>query len=271
MALISLFAGTIGWLLRRQEVATIFDPYTGLAERGAPITAVLIVASLIIVALLFGLSFTVPKERTFSSFSSAFGGKVLGTVILAILGLIVLALAGLQLVSLTQTADGLDPFSTVRLLAALLAGLCLVLVAILGPRGTNVAIPATIPVFWLCIWLIVGHIDQAADPVLLGYVYSLFALAALLLALYYIAGYAFRQHHPRRLMFCSSTAIYFTGVTMGDNLPFYMRGTLLALAATVLIYQLTLSKNLTQDGGEDTSYAERNTDIVDEWHEEVDE
>ena len=246
MALIALIAGGFGFLLRRQEVATIFDPHSGLALRGAPISIALIAFSLVVVALLLGLSFTVSKQQL-PTFADAFDGGIPLAILRAILGLVVLALAGQELLPIAQS-DELDPFSAIQLGAALLAGLCLTLMAILTPGGTNVAIPSTIPVFWLCTWLIISHIDRAADPVLLGYAYNLFALAALLLALYYIAGYAFRQSHPRRLMFCSSAAVYFTGVTVGDDLSFYTRGTLLALAATVLIYQLILTRNLLQRG-----------------------
>jgi hypothetical protein len=141
----------------------------------------------------------------------------------------------------------------------MLAGLGLTLMALLAPGGINVAIPSAIPVFWLCLWLIINHIDRAADPVLLRYVYHLFALAALLLALYYIAGHAFRQSHPPRLMFSASVATYFTAITMGDGLPRYSRGILLSLAVTVLIYQLTLTKNLARPLPE---YRARDTDTL---------
>jgi len=242
MALIGVLAGVVGFLLRHQEVATVFDPVSGLAERGATITITLALFSLAVVALLFGLSF-IDSKRTLSSFQEAFGGGIFGTLLLACLGLCVFALAGLEFMLLSER-DGLDPFALARLGAALLAGPALMLTAILGWRGGNVAIPAALPVFWLCIWLIANHMDQASNPVLLSYVYQLFAIASLLLALYYVAGYAFRQEKPRRLLFFSSTALFFTGVTMGDPTSFYHRGTLLALAATVLIYQLTLTKNL---------------------------
>jgi len=114
----------------------------------------------------------------------------------------------------------------------------------MGPRGKNVAIASAIPVFWMCVWLIVSHMEHAASPVLLGHVYGFFARAALLLALYYIAGYAFNQARSGRLLFASSISIYFIAVHMGDPMRIFERITLLALAATVLIYQLTLTANL---------------------------
>jgi len=277
MALFAILAGGIGFVLRRQEVASVFDPHSGLAERGAPISVALMVFSLGVVLFFFGLSFATSRGRT-PALTDTFGSGLLGTLLLMALGLIVLGLAVMEAVPLIQNgpspprniglstrSDNLFPLSLVRLGAASFSGLALIFMAILGPRGVNVAIPSTVPVFWICIWLIVGHIDRASNPVLLSYVYNLFALAALLLALYYIAGFAFRQNRPGRLLFSCSTALYFTGVTMGDDLALYTRGTFLALAATVLIYQIALTSTLdrAQKEWEEVPYMERD---IDAWH-----
>jgi len=208
MSLIALLAGAVGFLLRRWEVASIFDPRTGLAEQGAGISIALMLFSLATVLLLFGLSLLVSRQPSPASVVT-FDGGLFGTLLLSALGLIVFIFAALEAMSLLESGELFAqngaflaqnnapiPLSAVRLGAAGLSGLALILMAILGPRGINVAIPSTVPVFWICIWLIVSHIDRASNPVLLSYVYNLFALAALLLALYYIAGYAFRQNRP---------------------------------------------------------------------------
>ena len=242
ITLVALFAGVVGFLLRQREVATVFDPVSGLAERGAPITFALAGFSLAVVLFLFGLSFTA-SDRHAPSFAEAFGGGPFSAILLAIFGLIVLILAGFELFRLS-VIDSLDPFSIAKLGTACIAGLSLFLMAILGGRGVNVAIPASLPVFWLCVWLIVDHIQNASNPVLLSYVYTLFAKASLLLALYYIAGYAFCQQRPRRFLFWGALAIYFTGITLAGSQSLYLKGTFLALALTVLIYQIKFTKNL---------------------------
>ena len=277
MSLIALLTGVVGALLRRQEVASIFDPHSGLAERGAGISIALMAFSFAVVLLLFGLSLLVSRQPSPASVVT-FDGGLFGTLLLSALGLIVFIFAALEAMSLLESGELFAqngaflaqnnapiPLSAVRLGAAGLSGLALILMAILGPRGINVAIPSTVPVFWICIWLIVSHIDRASNPVLLSYVYNLFALAALLLALYYIAGYAFRQNRPGRLVFTCSAAVYFTGVTMGDDLTLYTRGTFLALAATVLLYQLALSKELARPRWREIPYMERD---VEHWYNE---
>jgi len=248
MALLSILAGVAGFFLRRQEVATVFDPISGLATRGATISILLIAFSVLVVALLFVMSFLLPK-REFQGFTEAFGGSVALTALRTFLGGLIFGLSLVELVDLFSTG-ALDGFSIARLGAGALAGLMFCLMAALSHRNTNVAIPASVPVFWLCIWLIVSHIERAANPVLLAYVYNLFALAALLLALYYIAGFAFRQNRPGRMMFCASVAIFFIGVTMADEMALTTRMTFLALAVTVLFYQLSLSFKLSQPIGE---------------------
>lgn len=239
MALLAVIFGTGGALLRAQEIETVFDPISGLAVRGAPISFALMGLSVLTMGALFALSFGVRQMRA-GSFSDAFGRNVFVRVLLILAGLAASGFSALELLGLSE----LGALQAARVLVAIAAGIVgLVLMAVLGAQGNRAAIPAVVPVFWLCLWLVAAHVgEQAANPVLLSYVYQLFALAALLLSFYYIAGYAFLQERPGRLMFSSSAAVYFTLVTLPDSswsMPEQV--VLLALAATVLVYQLALS------------------------------
>ena len=254
MALFALLAGGIGGFLRRQELATVFDPISGLAQQGAGITALLALFSVFVLLLLFALSFSVPKHFA-SSFKEVFG-NVFAAILLTLLAGAFLVVTGLDVLVLHYHGN-LDPFSLVRLGAALLAGAALMCMAIFGTGGRNVALFSVFPVFWLCAWLVIGHIDRATDPVLLGYVYALFAKASLLLALYYIAGYAFSQGNPARLLFSSALGLYFTGVMAGEPFDLLRNGPLFLLAAMVLLYHLLLSTRLAQRTREEIPYMER--------------
>jgi len=66
----------------------------------------------------------------------------------------------------------------------------------------------------------------------------------LLLSLYYIAGFAFRQAKVGRLTFAVSTAVYFTGVTFADGGITYQNIALAALTVTALSYLLILTHKL---------------------------
>ena len=238
MALLAVVFGAGGALLRGQEIETVFDPVSGLAVRGAPISIALIVLSVATVGALFGLSFTVRQIRA-GSFADAFGKHIFVRVLLILAGIVASGFSVVELLGATEMGG----LQTAQALVAVAAGILgLVLMAVLGAKGNRAAIPAVVPVFWLCLWLVSAHVgDQAANPVLLSYVYQLFTLASLLLSFYYIAGYAFSQERPGRLMFSCSTAVYFTLVTLPDNWSTPQQVVLLVLAGTVLIYQLALS------------------------------
>ena len=59
------------------------------------------------------------------------------------------------------------------------------------------------PAYTCCMWLIVAYQARAADPVILDYVYELFAIIAVLLGLYFIAGFSFERPKVRRASFFS--------------------------------------------------------------------
>jgi len=240
MALLALLSGTAGWLLRRQEVATIFDPYTGLAETWAPVSLALILLSGLTVILLFALSRTVPGQNV-TTFQAAFGGGSLLAILICLSGIALLALTALAI----WAVDGALR-DWIWAIGAALSGLCLLGMLLQGRRGHNVAISSVVPVLWLCMWLVFAYIDHATNPTLLYYVYYFFALAALILGFYYMAGFAFGLGSPKGLLFSSSAAVYFTAVTMGDGHSLLQKGILLALALILLLYQLLLTWNLSR-------------------------
>ena len=242
LAPLAVLAGILGFFLRRIQLETVFDPQTGLATPNAPVSLILLALSALVIGLFFGLSFLAPK-REGADFATAFGSGVFGRTILCVFAGILVFAGGGRLVALVLTGQ----FALFPLLwagAAVLGGLFLVILALLGSSGRNVAIPSAMPVFFISLWMVILYIDHAANPVLLAYVYRLFALGFLLLSLYYIAGFAFRQAKVGRLTFAVSTAVYFTGVTFADGGITYQNIALAALTVTALSYLLILTHKL---------------------------
>ncbi len=68
-----------------------------------------------------------------------------------------------------------------------------------------------------CMWLVVAYQARAADPVILDYVYELFAIIASLLGLYFTAGFSFERPKVRRASFFSLLGVYFSIVTLADS------------------------------------------------------
>ena len=241
---LAVLTGAVGFFLRQAEISTVFDPQSGLATPGAPISLALMALSVLVVLLFFGLSFLAPNHRG-AGFGTAFACGPFARTVLALCAIGMMFIGGGRLIALV-IVGWISVFPLIWAIAAFFAGLCLLLMALLGPRGRNVAVISTVPAFFLCVWLIVLHIDHASDPVLLNYVYRLFALAFLLLSLYYIAGFAFRQAKVRRLTCSVPSAAYFTGLTLADGQPLYRNITLILLAVTALLYLLILTRNLSR-------------------------
>lgn len=244
LAPLAILFGIAGFFLRRIQVSTVFDPISGLAVPNAGISLVLFALSVIVVLLFFGLSFLAPKQER-ADFATAFDGGMFPRVILSLLAVTMMLVGGGRILLLILLGD-LQIFAFVWAAAACLTGLFLLLLALFGSSGRNVAIPSAIPVFFISLWLVLLHIDHAANPVLLVYIYRLFALAFLLLGLYYIAGFAFGQAKVGRLTFAVTTALYFTGVSLADGTPMYQNVSLVVLAATALTYLLILTHNLSR-------------------------
>ena len=68
-----------------------------------------------------------------------------------------------------------------------------------------------------CFWLISDYQVRAADPVVMDYAYEVFAIAASVMAFYYLAGYSFQTGKPRRTLAACLLAAYFSLVTLADG------------------------------------------------------
>ena len=73
------------------------------------------------------------------------------------------------------------------------------------------------PAYTCCVWLIAAYQVRAGDPVQLDYIYELFAIIAVLLGLYFNAGFSFERGKPFRAVLFSLLGVYFSLVTLADG------------------------------------------------------
>lgn len=236
-----LFA-LLAYSLRVHEINSIFHPETGLADLWQMPSFLLMGLSAFVAALFFLLSRTVPKQMH-PKFKRAFGELSAITGLLSLLGVFVLLASAFATFGHVTGLVDLG-FFIAWAIGGVLSGFCLMLYPILGARGKNVSILAAIPVFWLCMWLVLAHIRYAADPVLLRYVYYLFAIAFLLLALYFIASAAFTKGKAPQLLFSAGMAVYFSGIAFADARSLQEHIIIGALALFVLSYSLLLLRHM---------------------------
>lgn len=242
--------GAAGFLVRRWQLATAFEPETGLPIPGAPSGWLLLALTLltggVLLAFSAGLRGSCPGgyARAFSAEGNApYAGAVIAAALLAgvsgVLQLLELPVVIAQL-TLTETGSRALMAAVPRVLLALLslvASGCLMRTAKHNyraeGRGTR-AVWLLGPPFCCCLWLVAVYQVRAADPVLADYAYQIFAIIAALLALYSMAGFSFEKPKPARTVFFSLAGAYLSIIALADSLSLSFR-LLYAFAAVYLL------------------------------------
>lgn len=251
---VAVIGGFVGALLRHWQVVTAFEPDTGLVAPGSPATYALIIWSVLVAAALIvlcqSLKYPLPYNEAYAAEENA---PYVAVVIAS--GLCLLVSAALEAMNLPvvyqtyQAAKAAADPSPSRLeivLPVLLIALCVLgFLCVLytgrlhfrseGRDGKESL--ATLGLCLLfCVWLISDYQGRAADPVVLDYVFEIFAIISSLLGLYFMAGFSFQTGRPRRTVVFSLLGVYFSCVTLSDG---HAPGSLLRFAFCILF--LTVS------------------------------
>lgn len=228
----ALVGGAAGFFLRRWELRSAFEPDSGLPIPGTPATWALIALSAVVVVLLTLLCFGAGKgfrggyDEVFRAEGNTLSmvGMVAAAFLMAIAGGLLL----LQVPALYQSAAGVTkgtPMLTM-LPKVLLAGLCLASAWSLLQLGKNnfrgegrgkFSSNLLIPAYTACMWLIVAYQARSGDPIILDYVYQLFAIIATVMAAYFVAGFGFDRAKVFPGALFSLLAMYFILVTLADT------------------------------------------------------
>lgn len=233
LPILTLAGGVLGFGLRRWELATAFEPDTGLPIAGMPATyALAALSAVMVLALLFlcrsqfeylpredDSAFAAPGNTLYAcaSILSAFlflGGGVL-------MGWSFLEQRSDALAWGTFQIQGFSIF--MRLLVAVLAaaaGVALILVAksrFRGPLRPKYDGLQLLPAYACGVWLVASYQMRAGDPVQQDYIYQIFAIIACLLGLYYCAGFSFGKGKPYLTCLFSLLGVYSSAVTLADG------------------------------------------------------
>lgn len=226
----ALLAGIVGFALRKWELATAFEPDTGLPIAGVPATLVLIAWSALVAAVLIFLTRRGGESRSFDETFSADGSPLYLTAFV-VSAFLLLASAGVEVVTYPVVIQNILPVEEggsrlALLLPGLRIGLCVLgfaCVLVVGQnlyrsrgRGReNLALLGLCLLF--CVWLISDYQGRAADPVILDYIYEVFAIITGLLGIYFITGYSFQTGKPWRTAAMCLLGAYFSLVTLADH------------------------------------------------------
>lgn len=170
--------------------------------------------SLIMVAVFLAVSLRSPgrsgkKEVLTYTGSQLF--QAMGGAILILAGVVVEFVE--NLLSIPSTS------ALVMCLGGFCAGICLMLVAYTRKTGSHTH-PAAhlLPIVYLVIKLILNFKNWSTDPIILDYCFILFALIFTLLAFYNSTGFFFDKGKPRKTLFYSLLAVFFSTMAAAEGL-----------------------------------------------------
>lgn len=226
---LSLIGGAVGLALRRWQLATGFEPDTGLAIPGAPATLALLAFSALmalVLALLlrplkgswpYEVAFTARNHEVYMACMALAGFLLLGSGVLEMLDFPAAYAAAREAeANGVRLAMVLPPL---RILSSLVgAGSTLFIGADLYKGlGKGRESPAGLGLcLLLCVWLVTVYQRRAIDPVTQNYLYEVLCVVFALMAIYYFAGWSFQTGKLRRSLFCFTMAAYFSLVTLAD-------------------------------------------------------
>lgn len=237
VSLSALVLGAAGFALRKWELATAFEPDTGLVTPGMPATIALAVLS-VLAALFFLVLARGPHYAFPGGYDEAFAAKnnqpVLAVLVLSAFLMASSGLWNLLLHFVFREAV----FSVTRLVQSVLSVAAAASILYLsrqsyrGEPAGKYPLSLLAPGYLFCLWLAAAYQSRAADPVVQDYLYELLAIICALLTAYYVASFGFaKQKKPGRTLFFALLTVFFTLTTLADS---HDAPTLLLYAGTLL-------------------------------------
>lgn len=217
LPILSLLLGVAGAFFRERQMATGFDS-DGLAVYGniwAILLAVLsAVAAVLFILFLFKLKTAGPVD-----------GAEIGVrtpvypVVCGVASAFLLAAGMIGLIEYIRFET--DILRNLLLSAfAVITALCTASVSLVIYKGKdmkNTGIISTLPVFFMCFWLIVAYREHAANPVIYDYVYQMLAIICGTMGFFYSAGFVFGKNKPARAVFFMLMSVFFSLVIIAET------------------------------------------------------
>lgn len=244
-----LILGLIGAALRRVELRTVFEPVTGLARRGAPVSVALLLlsAGAFAVALALAVALSRRLEAPEGFKRAYYTGSYGAFAVKALLGFTLAVCAVLLAVTRAKFLELSGVARWIFLLFLVLAGLGMAAMAYHSYtlKETPLLQPGSLmPSVLYCYWMVSIYRVNAGNPVLLEYSYSCLAFAAAAVSAYYTAGYAFGRKNLIGAMSMSFAASYLLPIAAVSPAPLALRAAMLATAVYITVNTVQLLGSL---------------------------
>jgi len=248
MPLFALLAGAAGFFLRLTELMNVFDTRTGLPERGATVTIMLIAVTglFLVLVMLFSIRLSI-KRRAPHGFENAFGTDPLTYPFsFVVIGLLWLGATVKHFIDVNAT--GTVPMA--ELYFVILSALSAISVAFFAvemyqdPRRKTTFALSIVPTLFMCFWLVALYRQHASNPVLLSYGYQCLAIITSALGFYFTSGFVYNKPAPGKTLFFYFAAIFFCFVTLADDHVMTIKLIFSAIIAMNVVYSSKLLRHL---------------------------
>ena len=254
---LAVAGGAAGFFLRRWQLASAYQPETGLFVPGAPATwALLGLTALLAAALL--LLVQGERKTEADDFLPAFGCPEKGQMTLFVIaGLLLLAAGALGLrdglIALRQWQATPEAYQLsaagAQLLTGVLcipAGLGILLMGKMAYRGeldSAGCFLTSFPALAGLVWLFATHLKHGTEPVLMKYAFSLVAALLFTLAHYHIAGFLYGRPRPRRTAFLALLGAAVGIISLADRFDLFTAAATAAMSLSALGFARALLRS----------------------------
>jgi len=215
--IMGIFAAFLRWL----QIQNIFEADTDLVTPHSPWSYALI-AFVLLFAVLLGLWIGKLKSLDFpSKYPQVYSKSIPFVSIAAVLISAVMVIGGVLTVIRALNPSG-TIFDLILGLFSLLsaAGIATLIISASKPeKKSNGYFGAICIVFFLCFWLIAAYKFSAEEPATWTYAPRLLAIAATLLAFYFIAGFVFNKPRPLASLYFGLLGSFLCIITIADSYP----------------------------------------------------
>ena len=248
MPVLAIFAGITGFFLRNTEIISVFDNATGLPERNAAVTLVLIVFTCVfmVAAIVFAVR-TSMKYSALGRFDNAFGTDGFAyPVAVTVISVVWFVATVIRYLTLNSSGD----VPATELIFAILSALSAISSAFFAiemyknPRRKTVFALSIVPTLFMCFWLIMLYRENASNHVLLSYAYKCLAIMSATLGFYFTSGFVYGKSPVGKAIISYCASVYFCLVTLADDNPVPIKLIFGAIAAVNVIYSSMLVRNL---------------------------
>ncbi len=238
--------GAFGAFFRWLQMQVARDSETGLINPS--ILNILLPAIIIAAAVVLWLRTKklTDEETVFpTGMSEALRGLSLVYIIFAWVIAAIAVLGGIMTI-VNSALDSLRTMYVIIAVLAMLSGLSFPLICSASRSHYSpglVSIFMTFPILMYCVWLIASYRVNASNPNVWMFAIEVISICCVIIALLYVAGYAFDRPEPKKACYLSLFAAFMCMTTLSDSRYMGLELIILATAGMLLMYGWLIVKN----------------------------